>query len=386
MPKPSAKKQTAAAKAAAPVAAPAAPVQPAAPAPAPAPATPPPPPLDWRPAQDAAFARRGLYWWGENQGSFSRLPLRANGVVRPPVWDLAQCPASAQIAFRSDTQTIWIRAANRDGSHMDHMASTGSNGVQLYAGAPGSLRPWATSRMNASKGEFDQTLLGNVPAKLREYRLYLPLYKALQKLEIGLTAGARVLPPSPPRISKPVVFYGTSITQGGCASTAGSDFISTIGRMLDVEVINLGFSGNGKGEPELAQFISEIDASVYVLDYAANVSVEEQRQTLPPFVDTLRAKHPTTPILLVTNLCYAQYDYAPGSRQIQEDRRDVMIAFYAERRKAGDRNLHLADGFSLIAYGEDACYVDGVHPADHGFQLMAQRLAPALARILCVDN
>jgi len=342
--------------------------------------------LRWIPAADPRFTVRGLAWFDENGGRFWRLPERAREKVREPVWHLAQCPAGAHLAFRSNTSAVAVRATNRDTGHMPHMASTGSNGLFLYVGPPERMRPWAAAIPDRKSATFERLLFRGVARRMREFRLYLPLYKPLDALEVGLGPGARILPPSALTIEKPVVFYGTSITQGGCTSTAGSDFVSTVGRRLNLNAINLGFSGNGRGEPELAELIAEIDAALYVLDYAANVDPARLRRTLPRFVRILRDRRPSTPILLVTNLCAASYDFSPERRHVLEDRRDIMMAFYVRRRRGGDRRIHLADGFGLLPFGADALTVDGVHLSDHGFQIVAERLAPIIEQILLRDT
>jgi len=341
--------------------------------------------LRWVPA-DRSFTVRGLAWFHENGGRFWRLPVRAREKVREPVWNLAQCPAGAHLAFKSNTSTLAVRVTNRDTGYMPHMASTGSNGLFLYVGPPGRMRPWAAAIPERRSATFERLLFRGVARRTREFRLYLPLYKPLDALEVGLSPGARLLPPSAPTVKKPVVFYGTSITQGGCASTAGSDFVSTVGRRLNLDAVNLGFSGNGRGEPELAELIAEIDAALYVLDYAANVDAARLGRTLPRFVRILRDGHPSTPILLVTNLLAASYDFAPERRRVLEDRRDIMMAFYVRRRRSGDRHIHLADGFGLLPFGADALTVDGVHLSDHGFQIVAERLAAVIEQILLLDS
>ena len=338
--------------------------------------------LRWLAAGGRRFTIRGLAWLEENGGNFSRLPLRAKGVVREPVWNLAQCPASARVAFRSDTTRLAVRAANPDAGLMMHMPATGSRGLALYCGGPQRMRPWGTAIPQQDDVSYETTFFTGLKKEVREFRLYLPLYKGLHSLAIGLDRGARILRPSPPTLPRPLVFYGTSITQGGCASTAGTDFVSAVGRMLNLDVVNLGFSGNGKGEPELAALIREIDAALYVLDYVANVTPARLRWTLPRFVRVLREKRPRTPILLVTNICYARYDYSPEVRRVIEAKRDIMMDYYVRARKRGDRDLHLADGFGLVRLGDDGATVDGVHLTDHGFRLMADGLAPIIERII----
>jgi lysophospholipase L1-like esterase len=341
----------------------------------------------WLPATDRKLTVQGLAWFHENRDTFFRLPLRAQKLVREPVWHLAQCPASARIAFRSDTSSLAVRATLRDTNHMPHMPMTGSNGLALFAGEPGGkLRPWRTAVPDQTAPSFERELLTNVPTKMREFRLYLPLYKALDKLEIGFTPGATILRPSPYALPRPVVFYGTSITQGGCANTAGTDFVSNIGRLLNLDVVNLGFSGNGKGEPELARLIAEIDASLYVLDYAANTHAAEMRKTLPVFIEILRGRRPLTPILLVSQVAYAGLNFDPAIRERLDGTRECLMDNFLRQRRKGDRNIHFVDGYGLIPFGAESATVDGGHPTDHGFRLMADRLAPALEHILLRDN
>src|SRR5205807_3957902 len=131
--------------------------------------------------------------------------------------------------------------------------------------------------------------------------LYLPLYMPLKVLGIGIMAGARVQPAARFAVARPIVFYGTSITQGGCASRSGMSYQAILGRMLNVDYVNLGFSGNGRGEPELAAAVAQIDAACYVLDFAQNNgTVASLRQVYAPFIETLRRTHAETPVLSIT--------------------------------------------------------------------------------------
>jgi lysophospholipase L1-like esterase len=336
----------------------------------------------WMPASDRRLTIQGLAWFKENGGCFSRLPLRAKGRVRQAVWDLAQSPAGARIAFRTDSTRLSVRVSNSDTGVMYHMPGTGSNGLALYCGEPYRMRAWVSAVPDPALATFERDLFKDLPPAMREFRLYLPLYKQLKSLDLAFSPGARILPPSPFALPKPVVFYGTSITQGGCAATAGSDFVSAVGRMLNLDVVNLGFSGNGWGEPELAELAAEIDASLFVLDYAGNADEARMKRTLSPFVRILRARHPATPILIVGPLGYTLYGYHAPTRQSQEAKRDIMMGVYLQWRKKGDANIHFADGLSLLPFDLDGGHVDGVHPTTHGFLVMAERLAPYVARIL----
>ncbi|MDP6438084.1 MAG: SGNH/GDSL hydrolase family protein [Candidatus Brocadiia bacterium] len=343
--------------------------------------------LRWVSVTDPRFTVRGLAWLKENGGRFCRLPLRAEGTVREIVWNLAQSPASVRLAFRSDATAMAVRVAREAPEHSspEQAPSSGRSRPALYCGLPGRMRPWATFVPDLTAPSSEHELFVGIPRKVREFRFYLPHEPGLV-LELGVSKGARLLAPSPPVLPKPVVIYGTSITQGSCAWTAGTDYVSALGRMLNLDVVNLGFSGSGRGEAEVAELISEIDAALYVLDYLANVDPVELKPTLPRFIDILRARRPDTPILLVTNVCFSQYDFYPPTRVVLEARRDIMMENYIRHRKRGDRNIHLVDGFALIPFGTDSALVDGVHPTDHGFRLMADRMAPVIEQILLLGT
>jgi len=342
--------------------------------------------LLWLPVTSPRLTVQGLHWFRGNKGSFCRFPLNSKKDLRPGVWELAQCPASGCIAFRSDTTLLRLRARNKDTTHMPHMPLSGSNGLSVYAGQGDRLRPWGVAIPDMVNPFFERETFNGVERKIRDYRIYLPLYHPLQSLELGFSRGARIIPPTPNRLDKPVVFYGTSVTQGGCANTAGSDFISSVGRLTNLHVINLGFSGNGCGDIAVAKLMARIDAAMHVLDYPCNVSPDDLKKTLPPFFDILRRKWPKVPIMFMSPPCFWQTDFAPSRLTDLEQKRDHMMAFYSARRAAGDLNVHFFDMFDMIHFAADAAYVDGVHPTDEGFQLMARRLAPAIERILLRDS
>ncbi len=341
--------------------------------------------LVWLDAHDPRLTLRGLAWPAEDGGKYARLPLRAKDIVRPPVWGLAQCPAGVNVAFKTDSPTLAVRVRNEGIGRMTHMAETGIRGACLLGGAPGRRKAWATAVPPIDGKEFAPTFFKGLDRRMREFAIYLPLYNGLASMEVGFCPDAALAPPSPPALPKPVVFYGTSITQGGCASAPGHDFVSALGMKLNLHTINLGFSGNGLGESEVARLVAEIDAAMFVLDYAANASVDSLTRTLPEFYGILRAAHPTTPILLVSRVCYWRMGWNPEQLTFHEDLRDAAIHFYSCARQRGDRNLHFVDGQSLITPGDHGAQVDGVHPTDHGFALMAERLAPAIERLLLAE-
>jgi lysophospholipase L1-like esterase len=339
--------------------------------------------LIWLDAFDPLLSFRGHGWKEEAIAarSFRRAPDRAAPTLSESVQYLTRCPASVFLSFYTDTKELSVQARNNSTDCMNHMPRTGSAGVELYVRDGQQWVALATSIPPPDKAEYKQPLLTNQPRMMREFRLYLPLYMWLEELSIGFSADAQIKPCPAPQ-QKPVFFYGTSITQGGCANTAGSDFVSILGRMLDTDTINFGFSGSGKGEPEVAQLIREVDASMFVLDYAANCTPELLRDTLPPFVDILREAHPETPIVIMGPLGLNKSDHDATFRKTCEGRRDVSMRFYLQRKDAGDNNIHFIDGEGLLPIGAVASYVDGVHPTSTGFVMIAERLFPQLKLIL----
>ena len=196
----------------------------------------------WYNVEDWGVEGRG---WDDTKRYYDRLPAKADGKVRPPVWNLSRHSAGMSALFATDATTIQVRYKLLSGSvAMPHMPATGVSGVDLYArDADGKWRWVAVTR--PTKQEYSGKLIGDLKPGYREYRVYLPLYNGTEKLEIGVPEGAKFTP-IPPRSSKPsakpIVFYGTSILHGGCASRPGMAWPSIVCRKLDLPHINLGFS------------------------------------------------------------------------------------------------------------------------------------------------
>lgn len=212
------------------------------------------------------------------------------------------------------------------------------------------------------------------PGGLRELTLYLPMYAKLRGLEIALAAGSRVEPPSPYALRQPVVFYGTSFIQGGCASRASMNLPALVGRMLGIDIVNLGFAGDGRCEPEMAGLLAEIDAAAFVMGPILNNPAVMQ-ENYPRFVDRLRQRWPDRPIVLMTRLHSLGQTEPYGVNQLVRE-------VWERRATQGDRRLFYFDSFPLYADGSVHPTVEGLHPSDLGFKLIADALVPELAKIL----
>jgi hypothetical protein len=327
----------------------------------------------------------GQGWSGADlESPFDRLPKKAKGVVREPVWNLGRHSAGLAVRFETDATAIrarWTLVNQR--LDMAHMPATGVSGLDLYfRDGNGKWRWLAVGKPAAPMN--DLALVSALPSGKREYMLYLPLYNGVTSVEIGIAAGAKLFKadPRPADKSKPIVFYGTSIMQGGCASRPGMCHAAILGRRLDRPVINLGFSGNGRMEPEVAALLAELDPAVFVIDCLPNMNrgmkIEDRTKDL---VKTIRAKHPQTPILLVEDRTYADAALLAARQKSNRENREDFRKAYDALVAAGDKQLGYIDGETLLdKNGEDT--VDGSHPTDLGFVHQADAMQPALEKLL----
>ena len=319
--------------------------------------------------------------WDESKTKtpYDRLPAKAEGVVRSPVWSLSQDSAGMMVRFRTNASQIACRWTLRDSNlAMNHMPATGVSGVDLYVRDDAGKRRWvAVGR--PSKQTNQQTLLKNIEPVWREYYLYLPLYNGVSEVYLGIPADAELAKaePWPAERAKPIVFYGTSITQGGCASRTGMPHPAILGRRLNMPTINLGFSGNGIMEPEVAQLLSEVDAGVYVIDCLPNMGAEQITERAEPLVQTLRKAQPETPIVLVEDRTYGNAHLVKSAQQRNETSRAAFRACYENLKKEGVKKLFYISGDGLLVDDSEGT-VDGSHPTDLGFVQQADAMQPVL--------
>ncbi|MBI2191500.1 MAG: SGNH/GDSL hydrolase family protein [Planctomycetes bacterium] len=337
-------------------------------------------------------ASEGLLWydirawglegqgWTETEAPFDRLPARAKGLVRPPVWELSRHSAGLAVRFVTSSSKVGARWTLRSPNlAMDHMPATGVSGLDLYVR---DRCRWHWLSIGRPKAQSNSAMLANLhpaPAGGREFLLYLPLYNGVDSVRIGLTPDAQVQrAPGWPGTAhqKPIVFYGTSIVQGGCASRPGTAYPAVVGRHLERPTINLGFSGNGPMDPEMAGLLGELDASVYVLDCVPNMGAALVRERTENFVRALRSARPSTPIVLLENIVY-QATLSDTPEPAHEPKNAELRAAFARLLAAGTSGLHLVPGEYLLGHDGEAT-VDGTHPTDVGFLRMADRLVPVL--------
>lgn len=333
--------------------------------------------IRWRDAASFEIEGKG---WAKTAGPFDRLPDSARSKVSKTAWDLSKDSSGVCIRFVTDAPAVSVRWSLTRGSlAMPHMAATGVSGVDLYARSDkGAWRFIGNGRPHKQDGNLANIEFPAGPKVRRECLLYLPTYNSPKSLEIGVPPNAllETAPPRPEGLRKPIVVYGTSIVQGGCASRPGMVWTAILGRMLDRPVINLGFSSAGTMAPPVAEPLAEIDAAAYVIDCIWNMGDDPNQylENVPKLVHTIRKARPDSPIIFVGQSLIRPEAHPTKATLGQE-------AAVLSLQKKGIKGLIVVPGQILI--GDDGeGTVDGVHLTDLGMDRQARALLPIVKKAL----
>ncbi|MBS13024.1 MAG: hypothetical protein CME19_15630 [Gemmatimonadetes bacterium] len=317
--------------------------------------------------------------WSDTKAPFDRLPARAEGVVREVVWNLSRHSAGICVKFRTDATEIRGRwTLTLDQLAMSHMPATACSGLDLYIDSEDGLQ-WAGVGRPETTPDVAAVLASGLISGEKECTVYLPLYNGVSSVEIGIPDGASIGAIERPEGRKTVVFYGTSITHGASASRCGTNHVARVGRKLGCEVINLGFSGNGQMEPEVASLLAEQDPDVFVIDCLPNMTADLIAERAGHLVKTIRATRTDPPILLVEDRTYGDARFVPSRKERNETSRVAFRDVYDSLIAEGVSGLTYMEGASLL--GDDDT-VDGSHPTDLGFKRQADRFVDQLSAIL----
>lgn len=319
--------------------------------------------------------------YSDTNSPFDRLPSNMEGIVEPYVWQLGKQSSGMAVRFITNAKQFEARwSLTKEQLGMTHMPATGVSGLDLYIREGDSYR-WAGVGRPARQIGASEMFLDFAEMAPREYILYLPLYNGVQSLEIGIPSGAYIAPapPRPAARTKPVVFYGTSITQGACASRPGAAYTAIISRALDRSHINLGFSGNGKMYPEFVDLLARIDAECYVIDCVPNMTPELVDERAAGFLRGLRAAKPTTPIIVVESLLPPHRAYNE-SRANYPERNARLRAAYEQVVQPNEPWFYVRGDDLIGNDGEGTA--DGIHPSDLGFMRISEELIPVIEQAL----
>ena len=331
-----------------------------------------PEPFRWVDPLEAGPVVHGV-GWEELRSGYVRLPECAHGVVREIVWNLSRNAAGVSLVFESDASDIAVRYGLKEGLNMFHMPSTGRSGVDLYArDAVGGLR-WvapdfpASIRSDTTRYVFSGISYRPEGVRTYEYHLYLPLYNTVDWIQVGVPEGAQIrfLPETR---RHPVVIYGTSITQGACASRPGNAWTNIVERELKLPVVNLGFSGNGVLDPEVLSLMARIDASLYILDTSPNLTrATDIEPRLLEAVRILREKN-DCPILLVEHSGNVGESASEAKAFFRQANAQVLSAYWT-LQQCGEPEIYYMTHEELGLPMDGM--IEGVHPNDYGMRFLA---------------
>ncbi len=284
--------------------------------------------------------------------------------------------SGVQATVRTDSRRIALHIKLNKPDFMEHMTDNGVGGVDVFRGDGLAKRFWHIGSNFDRCSEY--THIFDADGTMIDYTFNLPLYSGVTEFAIGVESTANLENPTPYAVEKPVLFYGSSITQGGCASRPGNCYTNMVSRMLNIPIISFGFSSNCRGDDILAERINELDLSAFVYDYDHNApNAEFLEKTHEKFFRMIRSQHPDLPIILMSK---PDYDDDPVSG---EERKAVILRTYAHAIAEGDRNVYFIDGSTIFGDDlRDACTVDRNHPTDLGFSRMAKAVAPVLRKVL----
>jgi hypothetical protein len=335
--------------------------------------------LDWHDVTTWGVEGRA---WPEQERLrwFDRLPGAAQKTVTSNVWNLSRDSAGMMVRFKTDATALHVHyKLAKARLAMPHMPATGVSGVDFYARGDDGRWRWVQVA-KPDQQEVRVEVIKDLASGWREYAAYLPLYNGVESLEIGVPRGAR-FEGLAPRAEKPIVFYGTSITHGACASRPGMVHTAILGRRLDRPVVNLGFSGNGRMDAAVGEFLAQMEAAVYVIDCLPNMSPALVRERCAPLVKQLRAARPDTPIVLVEDRRYTNDWILPQRKKFHDDNHAALREAFAALQQEGVKGLFYIPGDHL--YGDDTeGATDASHASDLGFMRQADVMEPVLRAAL----
>jgi len=322
---------------------------------------------------EAPFQINGLMLPQDKADKFKRIPTELARQVNEGVLYLHACTAGGRIRFKTNAAKIAIFVKMGLVGKMSHFPLTGSAGFDLYVDncyERTFTPPYDLEERYSSIVQLENNREKNV-------MIHFPLYSEVVSVTIGLEKEAYVAAPDPYGFEKPVVYYGSSITQGGCASRPGNAYQSIISRRLNCDHINLGFSGSAQGEQIMADYIAQLSMEAFVYDYDHNApTVEHLEKTHQKMFETIRKQNPELPIVMVT-----RPQLVPN--EDSEARREIIYRTYQAALDAGDTKVWFIDGGQMMRdFADDCATVDNCHPNDLGFWAMAKGIGNVLAEIL----
>ena len=345
--------------------------------------------VEWHSVREQPFSIHGVFY-SEDEGVFRRMPKEVADATSERVSLLSKYTSGGRVRFKTDSPYIVLRAEEPFVSPVAHMTMAGKYGLTVYVNSAykKTVMPSyeAIVRADHTKGGNGEMILDGIcrglsaNGEIYDVEIFMPLYCPISALYVGVKNGCTLKAPNEYKHKLPMVIYGSSITQGACASKPGDDYAGRLSRMLDSDYINLGFSGSAKAEPVMASYTAEREASLFVLDYDHNASdLEYLKKTHFPLYQTVRNANPDTPIIMMTMPTVEGCQ----SKPLFKPRREEIIGSFERAKALGDKNVYFVDCYGCFGARENGeCgTVDGIHPDSLEFLRMAERLYPVLKDI-----
>ena len=320
--------------------------------------------------------------WYEN-GTYRRMP---KDVAEATNWRVAMLythTSGARLRFCTDSPYIAVGAIyppmEFSSPKSASLSSAGAFCFDMYADGKHCrvLLPQKTVQ-RGSVVSFDveggqyESFMSFSSKRMREITLCFPSFVDMSELYIGLKEGSKVEEGREyvNENGSPVVFYGSSITQGACASRSGNIYQNVLSRKFNFDYVNLGFAGACKAEDAIIDYLCSLDMSVLVFDYDHNTpNAEHLRRTHLPALRKLRAAHPDVPIVLMS-----KPNIHSGVAEAIE-RKNVIEDSYRALKSESDTPVYFVDGQKIFeSCDSEMMTVDNTHPTDLGFYCMAKAL------------
>lgn len=328
--------------------------------------------LRFHDVENGIFHIHGVF---KENGMFRRMPERVAETVNKGVYALHTNTAGGRVRFVTNSAYVAIKTSYTP-CRKSHFALSGSSGFDLYTGTGKAARYAGTFIPPVDVIDGYESILEFEDAQERIITINFPLYSDVRKLYIGLQEGAILKEAPEYRIKTPVVYYGSSITQGACASKPGSCYPSILSREFDCDYINLGFAGSARGEEAMGEYLRELDMSVFVMDYDHNApNLQKLEATHSRLFQQIRSRNPELPIIILPRPRY----YHRGQDQ---ERFEVIRRTYLDAKAQGDAHVYFISNRKLMELVEDNGSVDNTHPTDSGFLSMAIALREVFQEIL----
>ena len=321
----------------------------------------------------------GLSCKGEN-GNFWRLPYPIVDEISEPTKMLGRRNVGGRVRFQTNSNSIHIKMTLKTLDVDVAIPLWGSAGADVYEGIGVDSKYIGFVAPDNYNDKKCEKIINKSPG-IQQITINMPRNEHLQELIIGIDNDAEIFKPIPYTYEIPILYYGSSITEGGCSSRPGNCYTSMLSRWLDIDYMNLGFSGSAKGEKIVAEFISKQNISIFMFDYDHNApDATHLEMTHENFYQIIRKANHDLPIVIMTRPDFA-WDPIENYK-----RREVIRSTYDKAIASGDKNVYFIDGENFYSnYGNpmlNACSIDGCHPNDLGFLCMTKTLYPIMLEIL----